>query len=722
MSNELRFAYNVWTPNTAVLLTTVPWSNDYRDIVQFDNKSDRADYLERIESPTIGVKYAQYLRPNTPIRLDVPYTVALEYNYLRVSNPAQPFMADTAKEYFYFILDVRHIAPNTTEFVVQLDVWQTFGIDMKFGRCYVERGHIGIANENQYAEHGRRYLAIPEGLDAGSNMMVVGSQYTDIADPSVSPIDKAMMVVVSTVDLNESGGDKDNPVLVMASGTNMNGLASGASLYFFDDYRDFMTLVGALRNLPWISAGMVAAYVVPRLFSRDDLLDTRFFEKVRVRNVDAYKPSSGAVSTRLPFRNVDNDFDWLGILSRSIPKRYKHLKKFLTSDYSSIQLTTFAGQPLIMKPELMQYDKMRVNIKFHLGQPAPRVCLQPIGYNSGDDQNAKRELGYETTVIKPSGDDLGEGLDFATYLTNFPQVPVLNNNYVAFLAQNTNQIAYNYESAEWSQQRALAGNTLAMNQATANMGLSNTQTGLGVNARNSGNELANQTLGYRSIQGAANSVVGGIASAMGGNVAGGVLSGAMGVANAAADYAIGSNQNNQSTAINNNLAIGMNDASVANMGYVRDTNKQYGDWAAQGDYLNTVRGLNAKVQDAKMTQPSLSGQFGGDAFNYVVNGGFKCRVTVRRIDNASVESIGEFWLRYGYAINRFHVPDELLVMDRFTYWKMHETNLIPNGVCPESYRASVRGIFEKGVTVWRNPDDINTLDIGDNKPLEGVEL
>ena len=31
-------------------------------------------------------------------------------------------------------------------------------------------------------------------------------------------------------------------------------------------------------------------------------------------------------------------------------------------------------------------------------------------------------------------------------------------------------------------------------------------------------------------------------------------------------------------------------------------------------------------------------------------------------------------------------------------------------------------IFEKGVTVWSDPLDINTLDIGDNKPLEGVPL
>jgi len=38
------------------------------------------------------------------------------------------------------------------------------------------------------------------------------------------------------------------------------------------------------------------------------------------------------------------------------------------------------------------------------------------------------------------------------------------------------------------------------------------------------------------------------------------------------------------------------------------------------------------------------------------------------------------------------------------------------------FKQAIRGIFEKGVTVWANPADIGTIDIGDNAPLEGVIL
>ena len=733
--NVMGFSYSVWTPNTQVMLTTVPWSNDYRDIVKFDDNTARMDYLKRNSGPFIVINNTQYLRANQPIKLDIPFGEALRYNYMRVYNPAQPIGGDRDKAYFYFILDVRHIAPNTTEFVVQLDTWQTFGVDMQFGRCYVERGHVGIANKAQYAEHGRRFLAIPEGFDAGSDMMIVGTAYNrvmplDTSDNEALASSGSLVVIVSSVDLDKSGGTKENPELVMAAGDLVNRLPSGAFFYLFDSPFMFSVLLGKLADTPWITSGIMGIYVIPQIFTSTQLADNKSFTSITVKGVKCYKMFAPPRNTKIRLGSLesqggDGTINWLQILEKSLPKRYRHLKKFLTSEYSSIQLSVMNGAPLIIKPELMRKDTIELTAYIHSTQPTPRIAIVPTGYN-GNVTESELALDYRTTynttgVVTNFG--LDEGLDFALVMSNFPQVPILNNSYISFMASNANQVAYNYESASWSQQRALAGNNLAFNQATASMGLSNTQTGLGVNARNQSTALANETLGYKSIQGGANAVVGGVASAMGGNIGGGVLSGAMGVANAAADYAIGANQNSQSNAISNNLATSMNEAAVGNVGYVRDTNKQYSDYAAQGDYANTIAGLNAKVQDAKMLQPTVSGQFGGDAFNYVVNRGWLIRTIIRRIDNASIEAIGEYWLRYGYAVNRFHMVDDLQVMENFTYWKMHETNLLPDSKCPEAYRVAIRGIFEKGVTVWRNPSHINGLDIGDNKVKgEGVIL
>ena len=62
-------------------------------------------------------------------------------------------------------------------------------------------------------------------------------------------------------------------------------------------------------------------------------------------------------------------------------------------------------------------------------------------------------------------------------------------------------------------------------------------------------------------------------------------------------------------------------------------------------------------------------------------------------------------------------------MSKFTYWKMSET-YIGGAHIPENYRQALRGIFEKGFTIWDNPNDMNNpdFDIATNKPLSGVTL
>ena len=120
-----------------------------------------------------------------------------------------------------------------------------------------------------------------------------------------------------------------------------------------------------------------------------------------------------------------------------------------------------------------------------------------------------------------------------------------------------------------------------------------------------------------------------------------------------------------------------------------------------------------------MIQPTTAGQVGGDAFNLTTIG-WVLMAKVKTIDNATQRMIGDFWLRYGYAINAFiQMPANYQVMSKFTYWKLKET-YITSALCPEGYKATLRGIFEKGVTVWAKPEYIGTVDISDNAPLSGV--
>ena len=53
-------------------------------------------------------------------------------------------------------------------------------------------------------------------------------------------------------------------------------------------------------------------------------------------------------------------------------------------------------------------------------------------------------------------------------------------------------------------------------------------------------------------------------------------------------------------------------------------------------------------------------------------------------------------------------------MTEFTYWKLVECYL-EKGDIPESFKGTIRGIFEKGVTVWRSPDRIGRTALKDNR-------
>ena len=184
---------------------------------------------------------------------------------------------------------------------------------------------------------------------------------------------------------------------------------------------------------------------------------------------------------------------------------------------------------------------------------------------------------------------------------------------------------------------------------------------------------------------------------------------------------IAQNQMNNAADINARSAGQRGSASVSSQSSIRDTNKNLADWAAKGDYANTIAGINAKVQDAQLIQPSVSGQYAGETFN-LVNDTMELSLRWKMIDPAAIRVLGEYWLRYGYAVRQFKtIPVSLQVMTKFTYWKLAET-YISSATVPESFKQAIRGIFEKGVTVWGNANDIGNIDIANNEPISGVTL
>jgi len=710
------FNYALWTAGTEVTLCNVNWNSDYRDIVKFDSPAALDDYLLNQSGPFTRIENMSYAKVGHPIRISLPFNAAFRYNYLRAFNPVQPITGgDTPRAFYYFITGVEYAAANTTVVTIQLDIVQTFLYDVQFGNCYIERGHVGIANENAFNDYGREFLTIPEGLDIGGEYSIVQQWKEKVGSAKTMTggvLDYSIMIT-STVSLTAPPGTVDAPNLTSANGSTFENLPNGAETYIIKDLPAFKRFTNYFADKPWITQGIIGLTAIPP------------WERYNMNLTETVISESSDVSVWEPLGEMPFGVNPVAMATAwrdnlPIPARYAHLDKFKVHPYTTLEMTSYTGTPLSLKPESWANDDAVVIEMPHFAQPGPRLAFVPWRYN------ATGRAGVATGEI---GDDFDEGLfndggeflDMATYIMNFPNFSLTNNGYMSFMASNHNSIAFQHSSAEWGQQRAVGGANLAFDNTNQQLDLSKNLTGMQVSAGAQQTTLANETAGWQALkQGGKSLAQGAIGMAQGGGVGSAVGAG-LGMANSAADYAIGLNQRNQSQGIMANSMTNQNTATTNTGARINDSNRSYADYAAKGDYQNAIAGIQAKVQDARLIQPTTSGQVGGDAFTLAMyKWGYD--VKVKMLQGAAMNAIGEYWLRYGYQVNRFgRMPSSFMVCEKFTYWKLRET-YITSSRCPETFKQALRGIFEKGVTVWKNPADIGNIDNADNTPLTGITL
>lgn len=328
---ESNFSWAEWTPNTTLKLCRVPWDASYRDVVRFVSRETQQEWFSKVD----GVE----CRPATmhifgaPVRIDMPFNQASNYNYLVAVNDYPEL--ESPRAWYYFIESVEYVNAHTTQLTLMLDVWQSFQHDVTFGSCYVMRGHIGVANERQWDDYGRTTLALPEGLDTGAETVITSQSYTALmsskpAQPGFnSPTLDYGVIVVATTDLVASGGSAEKPSLKTAQGSQFENQSNGAGIYYFDTADDFTRVMQAGSSFPWVTQGITAIYAIPKI-SADYIADagrevTQFFG---VSTVGVVK---GHVYTFLWEARSDNRYDDIVSIKNfrdnfNIPSRYRNLK------------------------------------------------------------------------------------------------------------------------------------------------------------------------------------------------------------------------------------------------------------------------------------------------------------------------------------------------------------------------------------------------------------
>lgn len=670
-----------WPIDSQVMLCKVPWDASYKDVVYFASESARNDYFRGVaqDSESVKIKHMTYLKPREPVTVNVPYSKCYQYNYLTVENPKLPVPGEvTPPILFYFITSVSYVAPNTTALELQLDVWTSYVYRCRFGTGFLERGHLPMKrlfDENRHdvhtieGDHLRRYAAVPEGLDIGNEYLCVNHEWKDISNPSGGGW---RVIITSTVNLAADWGTKSSPNLECADGQQVDGLISGCNMYMLDteNFKQFMEKV---KQSPWVAKGIVDITCFP-----SGLL------------TDAPDVELGGVPAKFLGETPDETawFETGNIwqqLSNGIPREYHWMHKFFTYPYSCIEWTNYQGNPLMLKPELCSTidGNMQMFVTACSANPGMRVAVWPLSYGFTPGISYTNQViryDYATmTNIKQAVLRPGNNLDNAIWFQGFPKFTLVNDEGALSIAQRVNSLNASYAGAGWAN---------AKSNATAQLGYSQTMQALDTAQQNK--NIENQA----AIANGALSAIGSLAS---GSV-GGALMGAAGTGvNLYASNAQFANTQNMT-------------ASQATQNY------QLAQWANKGDYEQQLAVLNASVQDAALTQPSIVGQAGGDGFN-LSNGYMGIEVRYKVINADAVRVIGDYWGKYGYACRECvnMAAFGLHQMQYYTYWKFTDI-YIENASCAESDKDTIRGIFSKGVTVWRNPDEIGTVMPYNNRP------
>lgn len=699
---------NTWPVGTEVTLMQVPWDANYRDIVIWDDVQQRNAYLDAQAISGTGwrSKRFSYCRPNEPISVPVPYSAAYKYNYVVVQNPMQPVDGEEQPlKLCYFILSTDYVAPGTTQLTLQLDVIQTYQFGVCLGNMFVERGHMGVSNavfkngvQNLQGEYLRKYLNVPEGLDIGDSYVMANHEWYPLTDASTFDIGK--IIIISSANLAADPGTVDSPNLNVADGQNADGIPSGCNVYSMN-LSTFKAVLNAMKEKSWVAQCIQSVSTFPaRLLSAGT--DVQLFG-----NSGITMQFLGETDTlELPLKTYATTGNIYQQLSNGVPDGYHDLYKAYTYPYSVIELTAYNGNSVFIKPELVYGNTLALTVIGCAVAPFARIGVFPTNYGhsfeGGQPVNYNQYTwhgfdGSDHTGVIPSGDFL----DSCLWLADFPQFSIVNSNYITYLASTAHTRAYQYESAGWQNAKSNAASDLAYTQAM-------NQTAL-----NEANRYDQGPIGAPQIANYAGQAMGAIES---------------GLNRLTGQAAVSSNEVTLAGAANylaqrqtGNLAF---NATQDLSRQVAGQNLDYAKYAARGDYANQIAAINATVQDAALQAPSTVGQMGGQGFMWK-NGLVGFAVNYKTAGGAAMRTVCDFWARYGYKIQRFYnfgnaKMTALKIMNHFSYWKVSET-YITCAKANEAEKDAIRGVLEKGVTVWGNPSEIGNIAPVVNAPLYNIE-
>lgn len=358
------FNYSLWGASTKLYLKHVPasWSSDYKNVVQFESKEERDAYFKT--NPPITLETEFRIGHDGTIRLPIPYDNLINYNYLVAEYPNAPvpnYQSNIArKQYFYFIKDCKYIAPNTTEVVLDLDIWTTYLDDIEIANMQLERGHYPMTLTDVDS-----YLANPLLNRIGLDTMDVsfGNLCKIPTDHQFNIYGEVFYLVATTSD----------PTIFTKNTTTYNaGDKWHKGLFYFSVAESNWTtwVNNTMNSTPAFFQTIRGILVMPRtLFSEG----STYFE---FNGVNCYIGLESVFSIDYTFTKEDFGYK----------NKYKWITKLYTSPYAMVELLDFNGSKQQIPFEDLYVGKfaMQLFCNLAIANPTARIVLMNIGGNGNN--------------------------------------------------------------------------------------------------------------------------------------------------------------------------------------------------------------------------------------------------------------------------------------------------------------------------------------------------
>jgi len=413
------------------LLSSVPFSNDYKHTRWFDNKSSQTSYFN---SKTIvhSMQQANFQRIEgyNYIRVDKSIDELWGTNYLMFQNAHY-----NTKWFYAFVAKLEYVQRGLTHVHFQIDVFQTWKFDMNFKPSFVIREHCKLWNDD-----GSPVLnTVDEGIH-------YGTEYDNIFFQNYTVNDKWKWLVIVTKAPLETSSTQNEPSLsgypqtliyycVPFSYENDQAIiqVDGES----DVTESVIKLFETLYDSQDATNNIVSLYVTEHTgleYSRGgggESSDYFIFNNRRGQNVDIVNVGNS------PVLRVYQAYQFHSKTINVLDDKYKHFNevkesKLLMYPYTVTILDDMRGNRIELKNEFINSKYLKLNVRGSLGVD------NKVSYGV-EEYNAVYGVAPEKITDE-------HGL-----ISNDPNsIPVLTDYLVAYLQGNRNSILNQQKSIVWN--------------------------------------------------------------------------------------------------------------------------------------------------------------------------------------------------------------------------------------------------------------------------------